>query len=294
MQFATAYKIMIALDIELNRKFRTHDTRMHVMNPRFSPLLFLVSGFVNRTDFHLESWRLFTDVREKKLKTMSSPVVIAATTRHTATLIFLHGLGDTGHGWASSLGSLRPAHVKVICPTAPTMPVTLNQGFRMPSWFDLRSLDDSGPEDEESIRKAADIVHSLIASEVAGGISTERIVLAGFSQGGALALFSALTFPQPLAGIIALSTWLPLRAKFPQEAVGNRNTPVLQCHGNCDPLVPYKWGQATSTLLKQFMTQIEFKTYEGVSHASCDEELQDIKEFIEKLKILSNMIPELS
>lgn len=214
---------------------------------------------------------------------MTSPVVIAATARHTATLIFLHGLGDTGNGWASSLASLRPPHVKVICPTAPTMPVTLNQGFRMPCWFDLRSLDDSGPEDEESIRKAADSVHSMIASEVAAGIPTERIIIGGFSQGGALALFSALTFPQPLAGVIALSTWLPLRSKFPAEAVGNRNTPVLQCHGNCDPLVPYKWGQATATLLKQFMTQTEFKTYEGVSHTSCDEEMRDVKEFVEKL-----------
>lgn len=161
--------------------------------------------------------------------------------------------------------------------------------------FDLRSLDSSGPEDEEGIRKAAETVHSLIAEEVAAGIPTTRIVLGGFSQGGALAMYSALTFPEPLAGIVALSAWLPLHQKFPavsvllyhihnicriiilvisnyfQEAIGNRNTPLLQCHGDCDPIVPYRWGQMTASLLKQFMTQTEFKTYRGMMHTSSEE-----------------------
>ncbi|XP_012260302.2 acyl-protein thioesterase 2 [Athalia rosae] len=214
---------------------------------------------------------------------MSTPVVIAATARHTATLIFFHGLGDTGHGWASSMGAVRAPHVKVICPTAPTMPVTLNGGFRMPSWFDLRSLDPSGPEDEEGICRATEVVHSLIAQEVAAGIPTKRIVIGGFSQGGALAIYSALTFPEPLAGVIALSAWLPLHQRFPADAVGNKNVPLLQCHGDCDPLVPYKWGQMTASLLKQFMTNTEFKTYGGVMHTSCDEEMRDMKAFVEKV-----------
>lgn len=85
--------------------------------------------------------------------------------------------------------------------------------------FDLRSLDPSGPEDEEGIRRAADMVHSLIAEEVAAGISTKRIVLGGFSQGGALAMYSALTFPEPLAGVLALSSWLPLHQKFPDVCI---------------------------------------------------------------------------
>ncbi|XP_003699191.1 acyl-protein thioesterase 1 [Megachile rotundata] len=215
--------------------------------------------------------------------TTVSPVVIAATARHTATLIFFHGLGDTGHGWASSMGAVRSPHIKVICPTAPIMPVTLNAGFRMPSWFDLRSLEPSGPEDEEGIRRAAEMVHSLIAQEVAAGIPTKRIFLGGFSQGGALAIYSALTFPEPLAGIIALSAWLPLHQKFPAEAIGNKNTPLLQCHGDCDPIVPYRWGQLTASVLKQFMTQTEFKTYGGMMHTSCDEEMRDMKEFIKRV-----------
>jgi len=157
----------------------------------------------------------------------------------------------------------------------------------------LLSLDSSGPEDEEGIRKAANMVHSLIAEEVAAGISTKRIILGGFSQGGALAMYSGLTFPEPLAGIIALSAWLPLHKKFPmvnmlrahvmleqsstvapnhfQEAIGNKDIPLLQCHGDCDPMVPYRWGQMTASLLKQFMTQTEFKTYRGMMHTSCEE-----------------------
>ncbi|XP_043264108.1 acyl-protein thioesterase 2 [Colletes gigas] len=221
--------------------------------------------------------------KSRQIMTSVSPVVIAATARHTATLIFLHGLGDTGHGWASSMNAVRLPHIKVICPTAPTMPVSINAGFRMPSWFDLRTLNPSGVEDEEGIRKAAQMVHTLIAEEVAAGIPTKRIVLGGFSQGGALAIYSALTFPEPLAGVIALSCWLPLYQKFPAEAIGNRNTPLLQCHGDYDPVVPYKWGQMTASHLKQFMTQVEFKTYPEMMHASCDEEMHDMKKFIEKV-----------
>ncbi|CAG5106719.1 Similar to LYPLA1: Acyl-protein thioesterase 1 (Pongo abelii) [Cotesia congregata] len=154
---------------------------------------------------------------------MTTPVVIAATTRHTATLHSTQAL-------------------KCL-------------------------LDATGPEDEEGIRKAAEMVHGMIAEEVAAGIPSKRIVLGGFSQGGALALYSALTFPEPLAG----------------NAVGNKNIPVLQCHGDCDPIVPYKWGQMTASLLKQFMSQVEFKTYSGMMHSSCDQEMQDMKSFIEKL-----------
>lgn len=214
---------------------------------------------------------------------MSKPVIIAATTRHTATLIFLHGLGDTGQGWATSLGAIRSPHVKVICPTANTLPVTLNMGFRMPAWFDLKTLDATGPEDEEGIKQAAKLIHSYINDEVKAGIPANRIVIGGFSQGGALALYSAITYPESLAGVIALSAWLPLHQKFPGNVVGNKNTPILQCHGDCDPLVPYKWGQMTSSLLKQHMTNTEFKTYSGMMHTSSDEEMRDMKSFIEKV-----------
>ncbi|XP_013789893.2 acyl-protein thioesterase 2-like [Limulus polyphemus] len=152
----------------------------------------------------------------------------------------------------------------------------------MPSWFDLMTLDISGPEDEAGIKKATETVHQLIADEEKNGIPTERIMLGGFSQGGALALYSALMFTKPLAGVIAFSCWLPLNKQFPEAAVGNLDIPVLQCHGDIDPVVPYKFGQLTSDVLKKVMKNLEFKTYKGMMHSSCEEEMQDAKRFIEK------------
>ncbi|EEB10488.1 Acyl-protein thioesterase, putative [Pediculus humanus corporis] len=213
-----------------------------------------------------------------------APVIVAASAKHTATIIFLHGLGDTGHGWSSAISSIRGPHVKVICPTAPTMPVSLNAGFQMPSWFDLKSLDAKGPEDEEGIRKAALGVHELINNEVADGIELNRIMLGGFSQGGALALYSALTYPKKLAGVMALSCWLPLHKSFPASAVqGNTEIPIIQCHGDSDPIVQYKWGQMTASYLKSFLSNVEFKTYRGMMHSSSEEEMSDLKEFINKI-----------
>jgi len=180
------------------------------------------------------------------------------------------------------MSSIRSGHMKVICPTAPTMPVTLNAGFRMPSWFDLRGLDDKTPEDAAGIKSARDSIHSMIAEEERAGIPAARIVLGGFSQGGALALYSAFSYPRRLGGVLALSCWLPLRAEFPAAATENKSVPILQCHGDCDPLVPYKWGQMTTQAIRKFAPQIEFKTYSGMMHSSCDQEVADMKTFVEK------------
>nr|CAH7713244.1 unnamed protein product [Callosobruchus chinensis] len=213
---------------------------------------------------------------------MAAPVILSTTSKHTATLIFLHGLGDTGQGWASAMAALRPPHVKVICPTANTMPVTLNGGYRMPSWFDLKTLDESGPEDEPGIKAAAKQVHTLIDTEISAGIAADRIVVGGFSQGGALALYSMLTYPKKLAGVVALSCWLPIAKTFPAAKKSPDDVPVFQCHGDCDPIVPYKWGQMTASVLKTMLNNVDFKTYQGVGHTSSDQELMDMKQFLEK------------
>jgi len=152
----------------------------------------------------------------------------------------------------------------------------------MPSWFDLRSLDASANEDEVGIKRAADGIHQLIEQEEKAGIPSNRIVVGGFSQGGALALYSAFTYPKPLAGVMALSCWLPLHKQFPAAAVGNKEIPIIQCHGDCDPLVPYKWGQMTASILKKFATNVEFRTYRNLSHSSSDEEMTDLKTFVNK------------
>jgi lysophospholipase-2 len=152
----------------------------------------------------------------------------------------------------------------------------------MPSWFDLHGLDAAGPEDEEGIVKATETVYSLIDQEEKNGISSNRIVIGGFSQGGALSLYSALRLQKPLAGVIALSSWLPLSKKFPEAAVGNKETPFLQCHGDCDPLVAFKWGIGTAEMLRRLVKSVEFKTYGGLGHSSCEEEMEDVKDFINK------------
>nr|CAI5839907.1 unnamed protein product [Callosobruchus analis] len=180
------------------------------------------------------------------------------------------------------MAALRPPHVKVICPTANTMPVTLNGGYRMPSWFDLKTLDESGPEDEPGIKAAAKQVHTLIDSEISAGIAADRIVVGGFSQGGALALYSMLTYPKKLAGVVALSCWLPIAKTFPAAKKSPDDVPVFQCHGDCDPIVPYKWGQMTASVLKTMLNNVDFKTYQGVGHTSSDQELMDMKQFLEK------------
>ncbi|CAG9088191.1 hypothetical protein JYU34_021127 [Plutella xylostella] len=222
------------------------------------------------------SYSLFTRKMEP------NPVIIAATAKHTSSLIFLHGLGDTGHGWASTIAAIRGPHVKVICPTAATIPVTLNAGFRMPSWFDLRTLDATAPEDEEGIVRATALIHNLINDEIKAGIPANRILLGGFSQGGALALHAGLTFTQPIAGIMSLSCWLPRHAHFPDAVKVPLDLPLFQAHGDCDPVVPYKWGQMTASFLKTFMKNIEFHTYQGLTHSSSDAELKEMRAFIER------------
>lgn len=213
---------------------------------------------------------------------MSPPVVIKATAKHTATLIFLHGLGDTGHGWAAGMAEIIQPHVKCVCPTAAAMPVTLNAGYRMPSWFDLYALSMEGPEDESGIKRSAEYLHSLIEEEIKLGIRSDRIVVGGFSQGGAVAIYSALTYAKPLAGIVGLSTWLPLNKQFPGIIKGNSDIPMLQCHGDADPIVPFKWGDLSANVIKTFMKSHEFKYYAGLMHSSCDQEMKDVRDFLAK------------
>eukprot|EP00095_Tigriopus_kingsejongensis_P008139 maker-scaffold1462_size40154-snap-gene-0.11 protein:Tk08139 transcript:maker-scaffold1462_size40154-snap-gene-0.11-mRNA-1 annotation:"acyl-protein thioesterase 1" len=209
---------------------------------------------------------------------MSQHVTISPKGPHTSTFIFLHGLGDTGHGWASTLAEIRPSHMKIVCPTAPTIPVTLNTGFQMPAWFDLKSLDPNGPEDEEGLRKSKVFVERLIADEIQLGIPASRILLGGFSQGGALALYTGISSQHQLGGLVALSCWLPMSKKF-ASMLKHADVPVLQCHGDCDPVVPFKWGQMTSSLLKPAMARHEFKTFQGLGHSSSPDELDAIQSF---------------
>ncbi|CAK6438825.1 unnamed protein product [Pipistrellus nathusii] len=212
---------------------------------------------------------------------------LPAARKATAAVIFLHGLGDTGHGWEEAFARIRRSHIKYICPHAPVMPVTLNMNMAMTSWFDIIGLSPDSQEDEPGIKHAAEYVKTLIDQEVKNGIPSDRIVLGGFSQGGALSLYTALTTQQKLAGVTALSCWLPLRSSFPQGPISgvNRDIPILQCHGDADPLVPLMFGSLTAEKLKKLVNpaNVTFKVYEGMMHSSCPQEMLDIRQFIDKI-----------
>lgn len=182
------------------------------------------------------------------------------------------------------MAQIRPSYMKVICPTAATMPVTLNAGFQMPSWFDLKTLDMYGPEDEDGIKKATSNVQSMIQAEIGAGIPANRIIIGGFSQGGALALHTGLTSTQTLGGIVALSCWLPLHKSFPDARKTADTVPIFQCHGEVDPVVPYKFGQLSHYSLKTFMKNAQFTSYPGLSHSSSPQEMDDIKVWIQLKK----------
>ncbi|KAJ8268203.1 hypothetical protein COCON_G00133750 [Conger conger] len=216
---------------------------------------------------------------------LAEAVTVSGQEKETAAVIFLHGLGDTGHGWAEELRKNRLPYVKYICPHAPSMPVTLNMKISMPSWFDLIGLSPDAREDESGIKKASENILAIIDHEAKNGIPPNRVMLGGFSQGGALSLYTALTCQQQLAGVVALSCWLPLHKTFPQAASeSNREMPILQCHGESDPMIPVRYGQLTSTKLKTIVSpeKHKFNTFPDLMHCSCPEEMVMVKEFIEE------------
>uniref|UniRef100_A0A915Q0X6 Transmembrane 9 superfamily member n=1 Tax=Setaria digitata TaxID=48799 RepID=A0A915Q0X6_9BILA len=235
-----------------------------------------------------------------KLRTeMAEPVVIPPRSKHTASIIFLHGLGDTGHGWSSVFADeIRHDHIKYICPHAPTRAVTLNFGMQMPAWYDLYGLTPNVEEDEEGINESTMIVHSLIDAEIEAGIPSERVMVGGFSMGGALALYSGLIYDKPLAGIIGLSSFLVQRTKLPggfsaiinltggkflsrwsaqemhvlfQNHTANKNVQIFMGHGGQDCLVPLSFGQMTEAYIKNFNPNINMKVYPRMAHSSCPE-----------------------
>lgn len=165
----------------------------------------------------------------------------------------------------------------------PTQPVTLNGGMKMPSWFDILTLNSNDVEDTPSIHRAAAQVQTWIKEECeTSGLPSERILLGGFSQGGGLALYASLTSASKLAGVVAMSCWLPLHAEFPgalKEA--NKSTRFFHGHGDSDAIVSHKGGKETSDFVKGLgVSGYEFKTYANMAHSSCAKEMHDVKNFI--------------
>ena len=200
-----------------------------------------------------------------------------------AAVIWLHGLGADGHdfeGVVPQLGLPADAAVRFVFPHAPEMPVTLNNGYVMRAWYDIYSLDLSGGEDEAGIRASEQRLRALVEREVARGVPLERIVLAGFSQGGAIVLHTGLRYGAKLGGIMALSTYLPLRAKAVEERrVESVATPVFVGHGQFDSVIPERAGRHAAESLGEWGMACEFHDY-PMDHSVCLEELEQIRDWL--------------
>lgn len=195
------------------------------------------------------------------------------------TVIWLHGLGADGHDFepiVPLLGMPADVGVRFVFPNAPKIPVTLNGGFVMPAWYDITDLDAGNRQDEPGIQRSADSVRALIEREKQRGVPTERIVLAGFSQGGAIALHVALRHPEALAGVIALSTYLVDARELESElSAANRSTPVFQAHGTYDPTVPMQRGEEARQRLEALGYELSWHAY-PMQHEVCPQEIQEL------------------
>jgi predicted esterase len=211
-----------------------------------------------------------------------SHVVVNDVAKPTLTVIFLHGLGGSGMSWENMVHPIAPMFptVKFILPSAPRRRMSFC-GDTMPSWYDIIGFAEHHAEDEGGIKDSTKSVHKIIEEEEKKGTSSDRILLAGASQGGAIALYAGLTIKKRLAGILALSTYLPLNATFPSVlAEENLTTPVLMCHGEQDDIVKFEWGKRSYEVIKGLHKNITFKSYKNMGHSSCPQEMFDIMGFL--------------
>ena len=214
---------------------------------------------------------------------MGLPETVEAGATDTAdgSVIWLHGLGADGHDFEAIVPDLGLAgRLRFVFPHAPVRPVTINGGMSMRAWYDIVSLERDGPIDEDGIRASAELLNALIAREHQRGVPWERIVVAGFSQGGAIALHVGLRYSQALAGIMALSTYLPLAGRLPAEmAEGATKRPVFVAHGSFDPVVPFVAGQHARETLEAQDFSVEWHDY-PMGHSVCAEEIVDIRNWL--------------
>ena len=200
-----------------------------------------------------------------------------------AAILWLHGLGADGHDFEPlipQLGIVEELGVRVILPHAPRRAVTINGGMVMPAWYDILGPDFRQGQDSAGIRSSELQLRALIEREIDRGIAPERILLAGFSQGGAVALHTGLRYPHPLAGILVLSAYLPLADTLQAEAAAaNSAVPLMMGHGTQDPVVPLPLAEQSRDLLQQQGYSVAWHTY-AMAHAVCPEELLDIRAWL--------------
>jgi phospholipase/carboxylesterase len=200
-----------------------------------------------------------------------------------AAVVWMHGLGADGHDFESLVPELKlgpsPA-IRFVFPHAPVRPVTINGGHRMRAWYDVAGFDRRAPQDESGIRESAEAIGALVTRERERGIAANRIVVAGFSQGGAMALYTALRWPERLGAIVALSTYLPLADTLRGELhPANASLPVFMAHGQFDSVLPQRLGEATRDTLQSLGCPVEWHSY-PMPHSVCLEEVADLRRFL--------------
>jgi phospholipase/carboxylesterase len=219
----------------------------------------------------------FTDCAPLEIETGSTPV---------ASVIWLHGLGADGHDFEPIVPELdlpESLPLRFVFPHAPYRPVTLNQGYVMRAWYDIALGERRFWQDEAHIRESAGYVGTLIARERTRGLDSEHILLAGFSQGAAIALFTGLCHPQPLAGVMALSMPIPLPERLAAERnAANARMPVFLAHGTQDPIVPYAMGEFGRQVLEQLGVPVEWHSY-PMAHTVIPRELDDIRAWLPRV-----------
>ncbi|MCM2341758.1 dienelactone hydrolase family protein [Rhodoferax sp.] len=220
------------------------------------------------------------------MTTLLPHIQIDTAPKPSAAVIWLHGLGADGNDFAGLVPELDltgcPA-IRFIFPHAPEIPVTINGGYVMPAWYDILGTDLISRQDAAGIRTSEKAITALIEREMARGIPASRIVLAGFSQGCAMALHTGLRFPQALAGIMALSGYLPLAEHFAAErTAANAHTPIFMAHGSQDPVVAPARGEASRDLLVKLGYPVQWHSY-PMPHSLHPREVADIAVFLSQV-----------
>jgi len=206
----------------------------------------------------------------------------------SSAVIWMHGLGADGNDFVPIVGELglAGAAVRFVFPHAPMRAVTINNGYVMRAWYDVSFGDLEGRgrrADEGGVRESQQQIGALVEREIGRGISGKNIVLAGFSQGGAIALHTGLRYPKPLGGVLALSTYLPLAETLPAEAAAeNKTTPVFMAHGLFDPVIPIAMGAGSMTYLMGLGYSVDWRQY-PMQHSVCAQEVADIGAWLRKV-----------
>lgn len=222
-----------------------------------------------------------TVVRETEDAVVMSP----ADGKVDAAVIWMHGLGADGHDFVPMVPELKlrdSARIRFVFPHADVRPVTVNAGYSMRAWYDIRDLTPEGRDDEQGLADTRARIETYIARERVAGVASKRILIAGFSQGGAVALHVGLRHDEPLGGILALSCYLPLRDKLVAEAnPANRSTPILMCHGSDDVVVLPAFGEISRDALLAAGHPVEWRLY-SMGHSLSRAQIGDISAWIEK------------